>query len=121
MATPQSVRSLFERVMTLAQEAFDARHYNTAYHLLAAALREVEGDVQRCVAVERLAGEFLAWIDRFDPEYTHSTPSAAARGGQSIFTHLAMDAQARLVLAQAQFPAAQQEDQETITLPPRPE
>jgi hypothetical protein len=121
MTPPQSVSSLFERLMTLAQEAFDARHYNTAYYLLAAALIEVEGDVQRCVAVERLAEQFLAWIDQFDPEYPHSTPSAAARGGQSIFTHLAMDAHAKLVLTQAQFLTAQPEHRETITLPPRPE
>jgi len=121
MATPQSVSSLFERLMTLAQEAFDARHYNTAYYLLAAALIEVEGDVQRCVAVERLAGEFLGWIDQFVPEYPHSTPSAAARGDQSIFMHLVTDVHAKLVLAQAQFPTAPQEHQETVTLPPRPE
>jgi len=81
----------------------------------------VEGDVQHCVAVERLVEQFLAWIDQFDPEYPHSTPSAEARGDQSIFTHLAMDAHAKLVLAQAQFHTAQQEHRATLTLPPRPE
>jgi hypothetical protein len=121
MTDPQMATSLFERLMPLAQEAFDARHYATAYYLLAAALSEVEGDVQRCVTVERLAGQCLEWIDRFDPEYPHSTPSAAARGGQSIFMHLATDAHAKLVLAQAQFPTAPQEHRKDNTPPPRPE
>jgi len=38
MAEPRHVRPLFKRLMPLTQEAFDARHYDTAYHLLAAAL-----------------------------------------------------------------------------------
>jgi hypothetical protein len=121
MAAPDDTSFLFERLTTLAQEVFDVRHYSTAYYLLAAALSEVEGDVQRCVTVERLAGQFLAWIDQFDPEYTHSTPSAAARGGQSIFMHLVTDAHAKLVLAQAQFHTAQQELRENPTRPPHPE
>ena len=121
MAAPDDTRVLFERLTPLAQEVFDVRHYNTAYYLLAAALSEVEGDVQRCVTGERLAGEFLAWMDRFDPEYPHSTPSAAARGGESIFRHLATDAHATLVLAQAQVLTAPQERREHHTLPPHPE
>lgn len=36
MAEPHHASPLFERLVPLAQEAFDARHYNAAYHLLSA-------------------------------------------------------------------------------------
>jgi hypothetical protein len=64
---PHHASPLLERLVPLAQEAFDARHYNAAYHLLSTALHEGEGNVQHYVTVQRLAEEFLGWIDRFDP------------------------------------------------------
>jgi hypothetical protein len=33
---------MFERLMTLNREAFEAGHYHTAYHTLAAALHEAQ-------------------------------------------------------------------------------
>jgi hypothetical protein len=35
MAEHRDVHTMFERLMTLNREAFDAGHYNTAYHTLA--------------------------------------------------------------------------------------
>jgi hypothetical protein len=97
MTEPSHASPLFERLMTLNHEAFDAGHYNTAYHLLAAALHEADDDVQRCATVQRCAEEQLAWIDAAHPAYEHSTKSAAARGHTSIFAMLARQAHVRLL------------------------
>jgi hypothetical protein len=90
--------------MALNREAFDAGHYHTAYHALAAALYEAQEQqaAQDLAMVQRVAEEQLAWIDRTAPAYEHSTPSADARGHTSIFAMLARQAHARLLLLQEQ-------------------
>jgi hypothetical protein len=87
---------MFARLIALNREAFDAGHYNTAYHLLTAALHEAEDIAQRFAMVARLAEEQLAGIDAAHPAYEHSTRSAAARERTSIFVLLAQQARARL-------------------------
>ncbi len=100
MTEHHDTSGMFERLMTLNREAFDAGHYNTAYHTLAAALHVAYAhqDAAGLATVERLAEEQLAVINTTDPEYEHSTPSAEARGQQSIFTMLAHQAHARLLM-----------------------
>jgi hypothetical protein len=51
MAKSQETVPLFARLITLNREAFTAEHYNTAYHLLAAALHEAEGELGYCATV----------------------------------------------------------------------
>jgi hypothetical protein len=100
LAVASLVLGLFERLVPLAQEAFDARHYSTAYHLLAAALHEAADEPQHCATVQRLAEEQLAEIDAAHPAYEHSSRSAATRGHVSIFALLARQAYTKLVMAQ---------------------
>jgi hypothetical protein len=93
---------MFERLMTLNREAFEAGHYNTAYHALAAALHEAqeEQEAQDLCRVQQVAEEQLAEIDKAEPAYEHSTPSAASRGHTSIFAMLARQAHARFLMLQ---------------------
>jgi hypothetical protein len=50
---------MFERLMALNREAFEAGNYNTAYHTLAAALHVASAhqDAEGLATVERLAAE----------------------------------------------------------------
>ena len=97
---------MFERLMALNREAFEAGHYNTAYHTLAAALHTTYAhqDTEGLATVERLAAEQLAEIDSTDPEYEHSTPAAEARGQHSIFTMLVNQAHTRRLMLQRDQP-----------------
>jgi hypothetical protein len=92
--------ALFAQLMALNHEAFEAGYYSTAYHTLAAALHVAYAhqDAEGLARVERLAGEQLAVIDATDPAYEYSTPSAEARGHQSIFTMLAHQAHSMLLM-----------------------
>jgi hypothetical protein len=102
MAEHQDVRTMFERLMTLNREAFEAGHYSTAYHALAAALHEAQEHqaAPDLCRVQQVAEEQLAGIDRAAPTYEHSTPSAASRGHISIFAMLARQAHARFLMLQ---------------------
>ena len=100
MTTYQDTSGIFDRLIVLNREAFDAEYYTTAYHALATALHAayVYQDGEGCATVERLAAEQLTVINRTAPEYEYSTPSAEARGHPSIFTMLAQQAQAMLLM-----------------------
>jgi hypothetical protein len=104
MAEHRDTSTIFQRLMTLNREAFDAGHYHTAYHTLPAALYEAQEQqaAQDLATIQRVAEEQLAWIDHTAPAYEHSTPSAAARGHTSIFAMLARQAHARCLLLQEQ-------------------
>jgi hypothetical protein len=93
---------MFERIIALNTEAFQAGHYNTAYHLLAAALHAAQGEEtpEWLYQVKTLAANQLAWIDIDQPEYEHSTKSAATRGQSSIFRLLAKQAHAKFLVYQ---------------------
>ena len=102
MADQHDAGTMFERCMALNHEAFDAEHYNTAYHALAAALHEAleQQAAHTLFRVQQVAEEQIAWIDRVAPAYEHSTSSAAVRGRTSIFTMLAHQAHARFLMLQ---------------------
>ena len=69
MAVLSDPGSLFERLMVLSHEAFDATHYSTAYHVLAAALHEAPSSHRPRVATERgNADEFRDLAPREAPE-----------------------------------------------------
>jgi hypothetical protein len=102
MAEHRNAGTMFERLMMLNREAFDAGHYNTAYHALAAALHEAQEHqvAEDLCRVQQVAEEQLAWIDRAAPGYEHSTASADTRGHTSIFMLLAHQAHARFLMLQ---------------------
>jgi uncharacterized protein YecT (DUF1311 family) len=71
MAEQSDAGTMFERCMVLNREAFDAGHYNTAYHALAAALHEAQEqqETHTLFRVQQVAEEQIAWIDRVAPAY----------------------------------------------------
>ena len=115
MAEHRGTDSMFDRLIALNREAFEAGHYTTASHILAAALHEAhEHHAARLLfRVQHVAETQLAWIDSFAPAHEHSTPSAEARGQTSIFAMLASQAHATFLLIQ-------QERTRVVPLPPAP-
>ncbi len=81
----------FSQIIALNAAAFEGRHFDTAYHLLAAALHWARdfSQVEWLSQVEGLANEQLDWIDQNDPAYHHSTRSAEKGGNPGIFRQLA--------------------------------
>jgi len=99
-----NLSDLYQRLMRINQEAFADRHYDIAYHALAAALHceQTLKDIQGLVEVEWVAHEQLQWIDAHHPEYEHSTQSAFARGRLSIYYQLARQARARVQIIESE-------------------
>ena len=67
MAEPHHASPPFERLVPLAQEAFDARRYNAAYHLLSAALHEgkvMDNTTSRYSALRRSSEGGLTGLTR---------------------------------------------------------
>lgn len=95
---------LYEQLMGVHRAAFDGAYYSAAYHALAGALHCAgdAGDVERVSQVEHLATEQLAWIDANVPAYEHSSQSAETRGHVSIYTMLARQAHAKVLILQHQ-------------------
>lgn len=92
-STPDS-RTFFERVLALSSEAEQAGNYQTAYHLLMAALHQAdfESDLTWVQEVTDLAAEQEARLDALEP--THQLASAAAlkRGTQPVYRALQVHA-----------------------------
>jgi hypothetical protein len=93
---PEAADRLYDRLVQLHTEAFEAGRYELAYHLLAAALHAAEelNSADLLHQVERMAGARQADIDRFHPEHKVSTASSHGRGNFSLFTALAGTASA---------------------------
>ena len=81
---------LFDALIEINRKAFDLGRYNTAYHALCAALHwaQDERNARQARTILALAREQLKWIDRYAPDYKHSSKSAAVRGHASIFSNL---------------------------------
>ncbi len=96
MNNQRLAQDLYKRLMGLDEEAFAAGLFNVAYHSLSAALEcaiRLPTD-EEVLAIESVAAEQLAWIDQNEPEYEHSTSSAATRGRQSVCLRLSLRARA---------------------------
>lgn len=88
---PQRQQLLFDLILELDSKAFADRNFETAYHLLMAALH-VGGDPQLGDAdldrLERLAGEHAAAVEAARPPHPLSRARAHQRGHQSLFESL---------------------------------
>ncbi len=95
------VRDLYDRLMTINEEAFAAALFNSAYHSLAAALHCVQPlhDEAALRRIEKIADKQLSWIDRNAPNYEHSSVSAGTRGHESVFHLLAIQASTQQKIA----------------------
>jgi len=92
----QVAEDLYNRLLVINEEAFQAGFFDAAYHALASALhcaKLLDSD-QPLLRISKLCKEQLAWIDRHHPEYHHSSWSASSRQtGRSIFMTLSLQAE----------------------------
>ncbi len=93
--------ALYERLLEINQEAFEAGLFDAAYHALTGALHcaEVITDTQLFLNISYIAKKQLEFIDSNYPKYRHSTQSAKDRSQlESIFSTLAKQAHAKATL-----------------------
>ncbi len=92
---PIQAENLYERLMEINQETFEAGEYNATYHALMSALYLANqvGAEAPLMEIRKRALEQQAWIDQNSPEYEHSTPSTAKRGIlETVFVRLSKQA-----------------------------
>jgi hypothetical protein len=81
---------LYQRLITLHNEAFNAARYDVGYHVLAAALHAAEEmeSLELLGEVGQLAEESQKSIDALKPQHRMSTSSALKRGNPAQYTAL---------------------------------
>ncbi len=86
---------LYNRLIDINKQAFDAGLYDAAYHALMSALHcaaELKSN-EPLIKVRTIATEQIKWIDENEPDYEHSTSSALKHHlPESIFTRMAIQA-----------------------------
>jgi hypothetical protein len=96
-----TTRDVYSSLIEMSREAFTARHYETAYHALMAALHAAtdQQDVQRLEAVASLAQQQQQELDRLSPSHTLATDRTTRRAQPGSFGKAARQAtaQARLL------------------------
>jgi hypothetical protein len=97
-----SLSDLYQRLMSINQEAFTLDQYDIAYHTLMAALHcaQTLKDIAGLVEVEHVAYKQLESIDAHHPEYEHSTQSASKHGHPGIYKNLIKQARTRVRMIQ---------------------
>jgi hypothetical protein len=95
----QELRNLYQQFMEQNAQAFVGRHFEVAYHALAAALHcahEVQ-DGKLISAVQKKAEDQGRWLDANAPDHRLSSRSARTRSGNSIFASLTGEAKVMLL------------------------
>ncbi len=82
--------NLFDRLLTINDDAFNAGYFDISYHILESAFycAEILEDDQYLITVSNIAKRQLSYIDEHHPDYRHSTPSSTMRQQNSIFLKL---------------------------------
>jgi len=95
----QELRELYQQFMDQNVQAFAGRHFEVAYHALAAALHCVEDirDAGLLAEVQWLAEEQAKCIDTNALGHNLSSPRAKARGNESMFLSLSKQARSMLL------------------------
>jgi hypothetical protein len=93
------LRALYVQFLDQNTQTFAGRHFEIAYHALAAAMHCAEGLRDRALLaeVQRLAEEQRHWIDSHAPEHRLSSRNAMTRGNDSIFASAARQAHVMLL------------------------
>ncbi len=99
-----TTQDLYNRLISINKEAFDAGLFDVAYHVLAAALhcaKNIEtGSPLEDIA--QIAALQLKAIDQFHPEYVHSSKSTLNRShGKSIFSLIYIQAESNMKMRKA--------------------
>ncbi len=93
---PDPADKLYNRLMQLQEEAFEAGRFEVAYHLMAAALHAAE-ELHRVDLLDELgrrASSRQTELDSREPEHAISSASAQRRGQSALFATLATTAAA---------------------------
>jgi hypothetical protein len=95
---------MYTQLMAITQEALENAYYETAYHVLLAAmhLAHATSDENRLQAVIETAKTQLAWIDEHDPTHRMSSQSSVERSGVNLYKSLLSQAHADLLLVRNQ-------------------
>ena len=85
-----SSETLFSRILALNAEAVASGNFETAYHLLAAALHAAKssGDLNGIERVSALAEQQGADVDAIYPDHAIASASATRRGTTPLFRSL---------------------------------
>ena len=108
---------LYDRLMQMQQQAFEAGRFQVSYHLLAAAVHAAE-ELKRAELLDQLAelaNSRQEDLDRREPMHAISTASAQGRGNSALFATLATTAKATRarIAADAAFGRVRDRAQET--------
>src|SRR5262249_50758845 len=102
MSGAEQARAWFAQLMRTNGEAFDAGHYEVAYHALMAALHAAQdaSDMEHLRAVERAAELQQGRIDADAPSHRLSSHEAKKHGALGIYRMAARQASARASMVQ---------------------
>src|SRR5947209_1252058 len=93
------LRTMHQQFLDLNVQAFTARHFEVAYHTLAAATlcaEDLSGE-GLLTEVRQKATEQGRWIDENAADHRLSSRHAQARGNEGVFTTLARQAHSMLL------------------------
>jgi hypothetical protein len=87
----QPADELYEHLLQLHDDTFEAERYELSYHVLAAALHAAEelNSVELLKSVQGVAAKRQAVIDQLRPQHRISSEAAKGRGNFALFTSLA--------------------------------
>ncbi len=97
-----AAQNLYDQLVRINKEAFEAGMYDAAYHALCSAMhcaQHLESD-QALLDIKNKAEEELAWIDLYKPGYEYSSTSSAERNHESIYKMLSRQAEAKVKIRQ---------------------
>ncbi|MEC4818009.1 MAG: hypothetical protein SAK29_32780 [Scytonema sp. PMC 1069.18] len=96
---------MYSRLMAISQEALEKTYYESAYHVLYAAmhLAHAQGDEHGLLAVAQAAEAQLKWIDSHAPENRMSSQAAVQRSGVNLYNALIKQTHADILILKQQY------------------
>jgi len=90
-ASRQPADQLYQHLLQLHEDTFEAQRFELSYHVLAAALHAAEemNSPELLKSVQKLAARRQAQIDGLRPEHKISSEAAKGRGNFALFASLA--------------------------------
>jgi hypothetical protein len=90
-ASRLSADQLYQHLLQLHDDAFEAERYELSYHVLAAALHAAEelDSPELLKSLQKVAANRQSQIDELRPEHNISSEAAKGRGNSALFASLA--------------------------------
>ncbi|MUG96021.1 hypothetical protein F7734_28215 [Scytonema sp. UIC 10036] len=95
---------MYLQLMEIGQKALENAHYETAYHVLCAAMHYAyaQSNEKHLEAVAQAARNQLNWIDTHNPTHRMSSQSSVKRSGINLYQSLMTQIHADLQIIQQQ-------------------